>query len=267
MRRQRDGADGQIAVEEGARPDFLPVVVFGVDPEDRDGRDIVIARDLIGELQRRQRLEQREHGPAKQTGLLAGENRDRTRVRKLQPRFDRARWRGALLLLRGDDRRDLPAPTFVALRPRNRCGPRGPIGGIAAEERRDRWKIIGVIRRETTYPGKAADVDRNPQRGFAGQGSGSRRIVHVRPTVSKRSPNCQAAGRRYSLDATALRRASGAVRCIGSMLRCGPLSPEESFTAHGSSRLCARRLRSVSGSSSNWCGNVGSRVSRVRSRK
>ena len=45
-----------VVVEHRTRADFLPVVILGVDPEDRDGRHVVVARDLLGELDRRQRL-------------------------------------------------------------------------------------------------------------------------------------------------------------------------------------------------------------------
>jgi hypothetical protein len=38
-------------------------VIFRVDPEDGDGRHVMIARDLIGKLERRERFEQRESGP------------------------------------------------------------------------------------------------------------------------------------------------------------------------------------------------------------
>ena len=87
---QRDRSRRQRFVEHRARANFVPVVIFGVDPEHGDGRHVVFALDLLGQLERRQGLEQREERSAKQPRLLAGDDGDRARVgeqpRPLRPR-------------------------------------------------------------------------------------------------------------------------------------------------------------------------------------
>jgi len=121
----------------------------------------VIARHLIGELQRRQRLEQREDRAAEQSGLLAGDDRDGASIGEEFSRVARTRRRLAALLLPGDDARDLLTPALVALRAGNRVGPGGAVGRIAREERGDGRKIVGVVGRQPANPRKATDVDGN----------------------------------------------------------------------------------------------------------
>jgi len=113
-------------------------VIFRIDPEDRDRRDPVIARHLLGELQRSERLQHREQRPAEQPRLLTGDDRDRARLGEQPRRLARARRRLTPVLLRGDHARDRVAAAILRLRPRNRVGPRAAIGGIAREERSDR---------------------------------------------------------------------------------------------------------------------------------
>ena len=99
--RQRHALRRQLVVEHRTRPDFLPVVILGVDPEDRNGGYVVIARHLIGQLDRGQRLEQREERTAEEPGLLSGDDGDRARVGE-QPRgVAGLRRRAATLLLPG----------------------------------------------------------------------------------------------------------------------------------------------------------------------
>ena len=133
-RRQRDGARRERFVEDRTRPDFVPVVILGVDPEDGDRRHVVIARHLLGELERGQRLQQREQRAAEQPGLLAGDDRDGARVGEQPRRFARARRRLPPLLLAGDDGGDLVAPAIVRLRAGDRVGP----GGAVRRDRRKR---------------------------------------------------------------------------------------------------------------------------------
>ena len=59
----------------------------------------MIARDLLGELERGQRLEQREQRTAEEPGLLAGDDGDRAAVGEQPRRLARARRRAAALLL------------------------------------------------------------------------------------------------------------------------------------------------------------------------
>ena len=93
-----DGARRQRLVEDRTRPDFVPVVILGVDPEDGDGRHVVVARHLLGELDRRQRLEQREERAAEQARLLAGDDGDRPSGRPAVAPASRARGRRAATL-------------------------------------------------------------------------------------------------------------------------------------------------------------------------
>ena len=160
-RRQGDAARRQRFVEHRTRPDFLPVVVFGVDPEHRDRRHLVVARHLLGELDRGQRLEQREQRAAEQPGLLAGDDGDRLAVGEQRAGLARARRRAAPLLLSGDDRGDFVAVPVVRLGPRDRVGPRGAVRRIAGKKRRYGSEIVRVVGREAADPGKPPDVDRN----------------------------------------------------------------------------------------------------------
>ena len=89
----------------------------------------MIARHLLGEPDRRHRLEQREQRPAEQPGLLAGDNRDGCGVGQRLAGFDGTRRGAAEPLLRADDRRNFLAPPVVGLRAGDRLRPRGAIGG------------------------------------------------------------------------------------------------------------------------------------------
>jgi hypothetical protein len=130
-RRKRNRARRQRVIEDGTRPDLLPVVIFGVDPEHRDRRNVVIARDLLGQFDRRHRLQQREQRSAEQPGLLAGDDRDRASIRKQAARGDGVRRRTTSRLLAPDHVGDRIAATVVRLRSRNRIGPGGTIGWVA----------------------------------------------------------------------------------------------------------------------------------------
>ena len=181
-------------VEHRTRSHFLPVVILGVDPEDRDRRHLVVARDLLGELERRERLEQREQRAAEEARLLAGDDGDGAAVGEQARRLARAR------------RAPVAAPAelamtaaisvaaaIVRLRARDRVRPRGAIGRIAGKKRRDRSEVVGVVGGEPPDPRKAPNVDRDAH----GIGSTGLRVDGVEvsaeltctrtPTVSKRS--------------------------------------------------------------------------------
>ena len=158
-RRKLNGAQRQRLVEHLTGADFIPVVILRIDPEDRDARNLMGARDLSRELERRQRLEQGERRTAEQSSLLTRDDGDCLRIRELLACGHRARRRGAAALLIGDDRGNLGAPAAVRLRPPDRFSPGRGIGWIAGKKRRDRWKIESVIGRQTPDPREAADVD------------------------------------------------------------------------------------------------------------
>ncbi len=71
-----------LRIEHAARLDLVPVVIFGVDPEHRDGRDAVFGFHLLSESKRSERLEKREEWSAEQSGLLSGDDRDGLRITK-----------------------------------------------------------------------------------------------------------------------------------------------------------------------------------------
>ena len=76
----------------------------------------MIAGHEVGELQRGERLEQREQRAAKQSGLLAGDDGDGARIGELPRGLDGPGRRLAAPLLLRDDLRDL------RVRPRDACG-------------------------------------------------------------------------------------------------------------------------------------------------
>ena len=164
--RQRDVAWLEPIVEHGAAAHLVPIVIFRFDPEDRDGWNVVLARDLFGQLDRRERLQQREHRAAEETRLLAGDDRHGARVSQLTARFDRA-WRClSAPLLRGDHRGDLVPPARMRLRPRDRASPVLTVRRVAGEERGDGAEIVRVIGGELADPREAPHVDRHPHGGF-----------------------------------------------------------------------------------------------------
>ena len=63
-------------------------MVLGVDPEDGDDRHVMVAGHEVGELQRGERLEQREQRAAKQSRLLAGDDGDGAGIGELPRGLD-----------------------------------------------------------------------------------------------------------------------------------------------------------------------------------
>ena len=166
--RKRDGLRRHLGVEDCARADLVPVVVFGLDPEHRHRGDAVLARHLLGELDRGHRLEHRVERTAEEPGLLTGHDRDGARVGEVRGGLDRGGRRAAPLLLRARwprsraiARLGLPRATAASTRP-NRPGcpkktarPREVIrvvGGelrfreIVGRRRRSATRITGVTR-------------------------------------------------------------------------------------------------------------------------
>ena len=156
-----DGARLELIVEHRAASDLVPIVVFRLDPEDRDGRHMVLPRHLFGQLERGQGLQQREERTAEQTCLLAGDDRHGAGVGQCAARRSPAPApRGAAA---GRDHRAISSPPArMRLRTRDRAGPVGALRRVAGEERRDGAEMVGVIGGEPTAPRKASDVDREP---------------------------------------------------------------------------------------------------------
>jgi hypothetical protein len=137
-------------------------VILGVDPEDGDGGDLVIARDLLRKLHRRQRFQQREERSAKQPGLLSGDDGDRAGIGEEPSGLARARRRLTSFLLAGDDGGNLGAASIVRLGPGNRLGPGGAVRRVAGKKRRDRAEVVCVVRRQPANPWKPPHIHREP---------------------------------------------------------------------------------------------------------
>ena len=172
---QRHRARRQLLVEHRTRSDFVPVVIFGVDPEDGDGRHLVIARHLFGELQRGERLEQREQRSAEEARLLAGDESRRSCDRRAAPPRRRAR--------AGACRRSCCAAMTAAMSARRRRAPasarsRRPTRRDRPDRRRRTARRIESrtrSRRRGAGSREASHVDRNPCGRFRGRRA--RRVV------------------------------------------------------------------------------------------
>ena len=162
--RARRIADGhrpvrERGIEDAARLHLVPVVVLGVDPEDRDRRHVVPRPHAFGELDRRDGLQQREQRSAEESRLLAGDDRDGLRMAKLSGRRHRFRRRAASALLGQHDVGDRVARARVLLAPGNRVAPRAVVAGVAGKEIGDLRVVEGVIDDERPDPREPADVD------------------------------------------------------------------------------------------------------------
>ena len=158
---QRHRPRRQFAVEHGTRTHFLPVVILRVDPEDRDRRHLMVARDLFGQFQRRQRFQQREQRSAEESRLLTRHDRHGSSIGEQARRLSRAQRRLTTFLLSSQDRSDLRSAAIVGLGPRDRFGPCSSIGGIAGKKRRNGSKIVRVVGGQTADPREPPNVDRN----------------------------------------------------------------------------------------------------------
>ena len=98
-------------------------MILGVDPEHRNDGHAVLARHLLGELHRRQGLEEREERPAEKAGLLPGDDDDGLRIGEAGGRRSRFGRGAAALLLRGQHPRQLRGRTRMGVAARNRLGP------------------------------------------------------------------------------------------------------------------------------------------------
>ncbi len=123
-------------------------MILGVNPEDGDGGNAVIARHLLRELDRRHRFEQGEQRAAEETGLLTADDGDGPAIGQQTAGLARLRRRLAAFLLAGNHGGDLVAAAVVGLRACDRIGPRGAVGRIAGEKRRDGAEIVRVVRRQ-----------------------------------------------------------------------------------------------------------------------
>ncbi len=153
-------ANVEVGVEHAAAPHFLPVVILGVDPEDRHRGHLVLLLDLLRQRDRRDRLEQRVDRPAEQSGLLAGDDGDGFRIGEPCARRQRGRRRVAGLLLRGDRGGQRGAIARMLLGAGDRRPPGLRLGRIAGEEVGQFREVVDVVDAERPGPRRAGKIDR-----------------------------------------------------------------------------------------------------------
>jgi hypothetical protein len=158
---QRQRARRQLAVEHRTRSDFLPVVVFRIDPEDGDCRHLMVARDLFRQFQRGDGLSRVNSGPPKSPACWPVTTATVFPVGEEARRLACARRGLSPLLLSSQDRRNLRAPAIVGLCSRDRLRPGGAIGWIAGKKWRDRSKVVRVVGGQAPDPREPANVDRH----------------------------------------------------------------------------------------------------------
>ena len=78
--RQRDRVRLEARIEHRTARDLIPVVIFAIDPEDRNDVGLMIVRGPAGELDGGDGFQQREERAAEGPRLLPGKNRDRSGV-------------------------------------------------------------------------------------------------------------------------------------------------------------------------------------------
>ncbi len=140
-------------------------MVFGVDPEDGHRGDAMLGAEAFHELDRGERLEQREQRAAEQSRLLAGDDGDRLRIAQPCRRLDGLRRRAAPLLLGANDVGDRVARACLRAGTRDRLAPGARLARIAREEVGDSRVIERVIGHERPDPREPADVDGNVRGG------------------------------------------------------------------------------------------------------
>jgi hypothetical protein len=149
-----------IAIEDAARFHFVPVVIFGVDPEHGDGWDLVLDPHAFGELDCGQRFEQREEWAAKQASLLTGDDRHRPRIGEEAGCGDCFRRCVTPLLLCPqdlDERVPLSPMTRSAC---NGVSPCTRIARVAGEEIGQPREVERVVGREPPDPREATNIYR-----------------------------------------------------------------------------------------------------------
>ena len=177
---QRDRVRLEARIEHRTARDLVPVVIFGIDPEDRNDVGLLIVRGPAGELDGGDGFQQREERAAEGPRLLPGKNRDRSGVGEFLRGLARGGGSAAAGLLRGEEGRDGRARASQASRPRDRVGPGLAGRRIAGVERRDLGEVERVVAGERPDPAKTAHVDRS-----AGRAVGERRFRWHRLVLSQ----------------------------------------------------------------------------------
>jgi hypothetical protein len=149
----------QRAVEDTARFHLVPIVVFGVDPEDGDCRHAMRVSQRVREFNRRQRFQQGEQRAAEQPRLLPCDDGNGLRIAEARGRGPRFGGCAAPLLLCLKDVGDRVIRSRVRAGSGNRLRPRTRVARIAGEEIRDFRVIERVVGNERPDPRKPSDVD------------------------------------------------------------------------------------------------------------
>jgi hypothetical protein len=115
--------------------------------------------------QRRQGLEQREHRPAQQACLLAGDDGDGLGIEQALCGLARGRWGFPPGLLPEESLDDDCTVARVRPRPRDGVPPGVRRGGVPGVERGEPLRRCRVVGCEPAGPRQQADVDRPRHRG------------------------------------------------------------------------------------------------------
>ena len=157
--RERERLRLKLRIEHRTAPHLFPVVILGVDPEDRHYRNGVLCRRPFAELDRGDGLEEGEERTAECARLLSGRDDNRARIGELRASFTRAWRRAATFLLRCNDGRDSGSVPTMRLGSSDGTGPRLIRRGIAGIQVSDILEIERVFPKKRTHPFERAYVD------------------------------------------------------------------------------------------------------------
>ena len=187
-RRRRHLTERVVTGKDVATGDLGPVVVLGVDPEDRDHRHALLPADARGQPEGGDGLEQCVKRAAEQAGLLTGHDSHGGRIGQALGGGSCSVRCIAPCLLGGDDRGQFGTrPRVRALR-RHLGRPRLRLRRIAGEERGDLRVVERVVERQRPHPGEASNIHGQPERAVRGRGG---RRLHGSRTVAPAERCCQ----------------------------------------------------------------------------
>ena len=160
-RRQRDGPRLELLIEHGAARDLFPVVILGIDPEQRDDVGALFARHAPGQLNGGDGLEQGEERAAEGPCLLTcddGNARGIGEPIRVGARFG---WGAAAFLLRRKDSGNVSGCPPRRLGARDRIAPGFRLRRIPRKQRRHVREIERVVAGERPDPAESPHIDRH----------------------------------------------------------------------------------------------------------
>ena len=134
----------------------------------------MLAAHALGKGDGRQCLEQREHRPAKERGLLTGHDGNRARIAELRGSRQRLGGRPAPPLLRFEDSGHRVALPGMLLSAGNSGAPRRRLGRVPGKESGHPFVVERVVGRQPPDPGKPSNVDGKSHGGGAVSAARSR---------------------------------------------------------------------------------------------